>query len=295
MGTEFPWRWGRGTISANLDVIWGMSDQRGVDRLMTIIDCGRYPISDLVSDKGRAMAVEARRQLATTGAFHLPGFLSPAGLACCLAEAEALESSAHFSNNKLTPYYRQPDPSLPDNDPKNMAVVFSVGYVAREDIPAGSAFRALYEGNDFLDMLRAMLPGETLYRYSEPRGSLNVTVMRRGDELGWHFDACELVASILFRDAQAGGEFDYVPGVRSPDDANEAGVAAVISGDEQGAHQVCLKPGDLLLFRGRHSLHRVRHVRGDVSRLIGLMSFDNAEKAPPNRATDELMRPASST
>ena len=24
-GTEFPWRWGRGTISANLDVIWGMS------------------------------------------------------------------------------------------------------------------------------------------------------------------------------------------------------------------------------------------------------------------------------
>ena len=25
MGTEFPWRWGRGTISANLDVIWGMS------------------------------------------------------------------------------------------------------------------------------------------------------------------------------------------------------------------------------------------------------------------------------
>ena len=27
MGTEFPWRWGRGTISANLDVIWGMSDE----------------------------------------------------------------------------------------------------------------------------------------------------------------------------------------------------------------------------------------------------------------------------
>ena len=25
MGTESPWRWGRGTISANLDVIWEMS------------------------------------------------------------------------------------------------------------------------------------------------------------------------------------------------------------------------------------------------------------------------------
>ena len=29
MGTEFPWRWGRGTISANLDVIWGMSAKAG--------------------------------------------------------------------------------------------------------------------------------------------------------------------------------------------------------------------------------------------------------------------------
>ena len=33
MGTEFPWRWGRGTISANLDVIWGMSVYRLVKRL----------------------------------------------------------------------------------------------------------------------------------------------------------------------------------------------------------------------------------------------------------------------
>ena len=30
MGTECPWRWGRGTISANLDVIWGMSDEEAL-------------------------------------------------------------------------------------------------------------------------------------------------------------------------------------------------------------------------------------------------------------------------
>ena len=33
MGTEFPWRRGRGTISANLDVIWGMSDDIVGDEL----------------------------------------------------------------------------------------------------------------------------------------------------------------------------------------------------------------------------------------------------------------------
>ena len=36
MGTEFPWRWGRGTISANLDVIWGMS-------VYSIDFCGNEP------------------------------------------------------------------------------------------------------------------------------------------------------------------------------------------------------------------------------------------------------------
>ena len=31
-GAEFPWRWGRGTISANLDVIWGMSVELATHR-----------------------------------------------------------------------------------------------------------------------------------------------------------------------------------------------------------------------------------------------------------------------
>jgi hypothetical protein len=258
---------------------------------MTIVERARYPIDDPGSGTYRAVAGEARRQLGTLGACRLPGFLSSMGLASCLAEAEALEPLAHFSNNRLTPYYRPPDPSLAPTDPKNMAVTFAVGYVARDDIPAASAFRALYEGEAFLGFLRDLLPDEPLYRYSEPRGSLNVTAMREGDELGWHFDACELVASILFRAGDGGGDFDYVPGLRSPNDANEAGVAAVVGGDERRVHHAPLAPGDLLLFRGRHSLHRVRPVRGGVARLIGLMSFDNVEKAPANLATAKLMRP----
>ena len=40
MGTEFPWRWGRGTISANLDVIWGMS----VESIVTIFIEGDHRV-----------------------------------------------------------------------------------------------------------------------------------------------------------------------------------------------------------------------------------------------------------
>ena len=262
---------------------------------MTIVDLDRYALDDPDGEAGRAMVTSAQRQLADTGACHLPGFLSAAGLARCLAEAEALMPLAHFSNRLLTPYYRPPDTSLAPDDPKNMAVVFAVGYVARDDIPAGSALRALYEGDRFLDMLRRMLPAEPLYRYSEPRGSLNVTAMRAGDELGWHFDACELVASILLQASEGGGAFEYVADMRSPDDANEAGVAAVLKGRTETARRVDMAPGDLLLFRGRHSLHRVAPITGDAVRLVALMSFDNVEQAPPNPANETLMRRRSST
>ena len=258
---------------------------------MTIVDLNRYPLHDLGSAAGAAMVGNAQGQLAAIGAFHMPGFLSADGLTSCCAEAADLEALAHFSHAYQTPYYQEVDASLPATDPKSSAVLFAVGYVAREDIPSDSPFRALFEGDEFLEFLRAVLPGEPLYRYSEPRGSLNVTVMRDGDELGWHFDACEMVASILFRPSEAGGEFDFVPNVSSPDDENRAGVAAVIGGDTSNMRSVTVEAGDLLLFRGRHSLHRVRPISGGISRLIGLMSFDNIEQAPPNRATDTLMRP----
>ena len=43
MGTEFPWRWGRGTIFANLDVIWGMSIKITGTLVHELIHtCGRF-------------------------------------------------------------------------------------------------------------------------------------------------------------------------------------------------------------------------------------------------------------
>lgn len=256
---------------------------------MDIVDLDTYPIGELASRRSRSLVDDARRQLAENGAFHLPGFLNDDGLRRCLAEAQSLEARAHFSDHRLTPYYQPPDIRLPAGDPKAMALKFAVGYVSRENIPAASPFRALFEGDAFLDFLRAALPDEPLYRYSEPRGSLNVTVMGDGDELGWHFDACELVASILFRDSVGGGEFDYVPNLCSPGNDNEAGIADVVLGNHTDVRTASLVPGDLLLFRGRYSLHRVRPVVGPVSRLIGLMSFDNVVEAPISPANDRLM------
>ena len=256
---------------------------------LSIVDLERYPLDRLDSPAGMALVESVRAQMARDSGAHLPGFLRPSGLAACLAEAERAAPLARHSNNRFTPYYRKPDPSYPDGHPRASAVTFAVGYVAREDIPPASPFRALYEGEAMLAFMRAVTPGAPVWRYSEPRGSLNITVMRAGEELGWHFDANETVASVLFRRAAGGGRFGWIPDIRSPGDPAEDAIAAVLAGDTSAARWVDPDAGDLLLFRGRNALHCVTPIEGEPPRLIGLMSFDNVEVAPDNPATRELM------
>lgn len=256
---------------------------------LAIVDLERYPLDRLDSTQGRALVARVRDAMARDSGCHLPGFLNAQGLASCLAEAERVGPLARHSNNRFTPYYRKPDPAFPEGHSRATPVTFAVGYVAREHIPAASPFRALYEGEAMLAFMRAVTPGAPVWRYSEPRGSLNITVMKQGEELGWHFDANETVASVLFRGAVGGGRFEWIPDIRSPENPAEERIAAVLAGDTAGARSAEPQAGDLLLFRGRNALHRVTPIQGDPPRLIGLMSFDNVEVAPDNPATRELM------
>jgi hypothetical protein len=255
----------------------------------SIVNSADYPIHDLDSRVVLDLVASAQSELASVGACHFPQFLSPTGLFRCQKEAIALESQAHPSNNQYTPYYCEPDDSYPAGHPRNSTVRFAVRYVSRKLISQDSLIRMLYEGDDLLVFLRELLPDEPLHRYSDPRGSLNYTVMAEDDQLGWHFDACELVASILLRPADNGGDFEFISGVRSADNENFGAVQSILSGNDGQRVLVDFQPGDMVLFRGRHSLHRVTPIRGERTRLIALMSFDNAEQAPERDVPDDLL------
>ena len=257
--------------------------------LQSIVNVGTYPIHDLDHPTAEQVIVQAKAQLASTGACHFPEFLSSEGLAGFLQEAQSLESKAHPTNNWYTPYYGKPNNAYPAGHPFNCAVHFAVRYVSRTLLPESSPLRRLFEADDLLTFLRALLPNEPLHRYSDARGSLNYTVMTEDDELGWHFDACELTATILLRPAKAGGTFEYIPGVRTVDDECFADVTSILSGRDQHRTPVNFLPGDMVLFRGRHSLHRVTSIKGEVSRLIALMSFDNVKKALERDVPDDLL------
>jgi len=62
--------------------------------------------------------------------------------------------------------------------------------------------------------------------------------------------------------ADAGGEFEYCPGIRSPGNENYSAVRQVLDGERGPIRVLDLQVGDIQIFKGRFSLHRVAPTRG---------------------------------
>ena len=158
--------------------------------------------------------------------------------------------------------------------------------VAYDLIPLDSPLRRLYEWGPLTEFIGAILRCGPVYRYADPFGALNLAVMGEGDELQWHFDQADFVVSLAIQSAEAGGDFEVAPLVRAPGDEKYDDVAAVLAGDTSRVVTLPMTPGTLLIFQGRHSLHRVTPVRGARLRHVGLLAYDTK----PGRVGSDLLR-----
>lgn len=239
-----------------------------------LIDRERYPIDRLESPEGRALVATAREQLARDGACELPGFLRPEATLSMAREAGRLAPAAHRSVGKATPYLELPAPEWPAEHPRRSFNPFSLGAVAYDQVPPEGALRRLYEWEPLVAFVAACLGRDHLVRYADPLGALNVAVMEDGDELEWHFDQTDFVVSLALQNPEAGGDFLYAPRIRSAEDERYGDVARVLAGELDAVHRLPMRPGTLLLFEGRYSIHCVSPVRGATPRFVALLAYD---------------------
>lgn len=66
----------------------------------------------------------------------------------------------------------------------------------------------------------------TLQAMADDMGCINMLVYEAGDQNGWHFDTTDFIVSLILQPAGAGGEYQYIPDLRSPDDENLPAVSA---------------------------------------------------------------------
>jgi len=239
-----------------------------------LVDLVRYPIDDLASAAARELTRHCRRQLDETGACELPEFLTPAATAMLVREGDALSSLAYHSVVSGTAYLEVPDPSWPAEHPRKFFDQTSVGVIAYDQFPPDSALRRLFEWNVLMEFIAAALGKDRLYRYADPMGALNLAVMGDGERLHWHYDQTDFVTSIALRASEDGGDFEYVPLIRSATEENYPRVKRLFDGAMDGVVRVPMHPGTLLLFEGRNSIHRVTPINGRTTRLVALLAYD---------------------
>jgi hypothetical protein len=251
-----------------------------------MVDLERYPVTTRHSDAYAAVVAEGRRQLADKGAAELPGFVSPAGVAELVRDAEALAPRAHASGGQGTAYLEFPDFSLPPEHPRLHFADYRVRAVAYDITPLDSPLRRLYEWDPLKDLIEGVLGRGPIFRYADPFGALNLAVMGEGDQLQWHFDQTDFVVSLAIQSAERGGDFEVVPRIRSAGDEHYDEVTAVLAGERARVETLPMTPGTLLIFEGRHSLHRVSPIGGHRWRHVGLLAYDTK----PGTMGSDLLR-----
>lgn len=252
----------------------------------SLVDLDRYPILAPDGTRLRDVLAWARAQLRDTGACEVPGFLNAAGLAAVRADAEHLAPTAYRGEGYGTAYLELPDFALPEDHPRRWIGRAAVGVVAYDMFPPDSPLRQLYEWDPFMRFIEAVLERGTLYRYADPLGALNLAVMGAGDELQWHFDQTDFVVSLAVQDADEGGDFEVAPRIRSAADERYVAVGRVLRGARDEVVRLPMTPGTLLIFEGRHSVHRVSPIAGSTARLVGLLAYDTQ----PGTCSTELLR-----
>jgi hypothetical protein len=234
----------------------------------------RYPIDRLDGIEGRNLLSRSRAAFAAEGVLMLAEFVRVDTLAKIVEEVRPLRLLSYSRPHQANAYLSPADEKWPDKHGRNLSTLTNLSVVADDQIPSASGIRSFYVSPILREFLAKVLGYPALFPYADSLGSLNINFAGSGQQLGWHFDNSDFAATLLLQVAERGGAFEYVPHARTAADPGYAKVASAIGGDRSIVRVLNQEPGALVLFRGRHALHRVTVVEGEIPRIIAVLAYD---------------------
>jgi len=244
------------------------------DRLKTIVDLKRYPIQDLNSPNIKSLIQKCKEELDQFSCSSIPNFILPKSLEIMNEELKKKIDEVYMSNKRVNPYlYSKDDPSLSKDHPKRIFMKRDNGYLNSNLFEKNSEMKFLYEQEELLKFISACLGISPIYRWADPLACHAYNIMKSKGILPWHFDSCEFTLSLMIQKPEGGGIFEYCPFIRAPGNENFDEVKKVLDGDRTRVRQLILEPGDLQIFKGRFTLHRVTKIEGDKPRYICIPAY----------------------
>jgi len=226
-----------------------------------LVDFGTYPINAPDSEPYLAAVASAREGLRSVGCAVVRNLLTPIGVRVLSEEVVARKHSTHFSAQMINPYFHVwPNPEYPPRHPVNTFTERSSGFIPGDSWESGCAMDVLFRSPDLAHFLADCLEVDTLHCYADPLAGLTANILDPGQQFAWHFDTNDFAVTVLVDGASEGGLFEYVPMIRTAVDENFEGLQRVLEGERDRVHTLDLRAGDMQIFRGRHSIHRVTRV-----------------------------------
>lgn len=236
-----------------------------------LIDTKRYPIHQNGPERDSVLA-QIRRDLTKDGCAVLKGFLTPDGIRRLTEEADSVSDKGHKSFSRTNPYFTEDDPNLSEDDPRRQFFDRSNAFIPADSFEKDGPLRTVHDFEGFDAFIQDCLEEERFYRYADPLADVIVNMAEEGNGFPWHFDTNNFTVTLAIQNAEAGGAFEYAAGIREGDE-NFAEVGRVLNGTSDKVTVLQLDPGDLQLFRGRYSLHRVAPLRGKRPRYVAIFSY----------------------
>ena len=238
----------------------------------SFVDIERYPVHMPGLARDRLLS-ELREQLDTVGCAVLKQFIRAEHIPGLIAECDRVAPHGHRNFNRTNPYFTQDHPEYPENHPLRRFYDRSNAFVPADNFGKDSLLRALYEWPAFAPFIQEALREEHFHRYGDPLADVIVNLAEAGGGFPWHFDTNNYTVTLAIQNAEQGGDFEYSPHLRTPTDENYAGVERVLDGDAALIRTLVLEPGDLQIFKGRYSLHRVAPLKGPITRYVAIFSY----------------------
>ncbi len=237
----------------------------------TLIDLKRYPIDQPGTLRAEVIS-QVQAALSRDGCAVLKGFLTQNGTDTLKAQADDVAHLGFRSLSRTNPYFTKDDPALPPSDPRRRFYDRSNSFIPADNFPKGSALRNLYEYPALTAFIRECLQEDSFHPYADPLADVIINAAEEGNGFPWHFDTNNFTVTLAIQNADEGGAFEYAPNIRAGGE-NFAEVQAVLDGTSDMVHVLHLEPGDLQIFRGRYSLHRVAPLHGPTPRYVAIFSY----------------------
>ena len=239
----------------------------------TAIDLDRYPILPEMGASHFALMSKIHQELEQDGCCVLKSFINSDAIDLLVKEGDATARFGFHNSAFTNPYFTDDDPALPEDDPRRQFYPRSNAFIPGDSFGANSLLRQIYEWAPFTAFIKAALGEEKFYPYADPLADVVINMAGQGNGFPWHFDTNNYTVTLAIQNADAGGEFEYCPRIRTAADENYTEVAQALNGTHPGIKTINLEPGDLQIFKGRYSLHRVKPLKGATPRYVGIFSY----------------------